>query len=94
MPRSSLGMTVWESGCKPGISSIWELNSPGANADTTPAVTGASAIKTLMPASEVLSAFALKRRRPTYERRIEYLDAQSKGLTFGDYSPQSHRSGH
>jgi hypothetical protein len=28
---------------------------------------GVSAIKTLMPASEVVSAFALKRRRPTYE---------------------------
>jgi hypothetical protein len=38
-----------------------------ANADSTPAVTGASAIKTLMPASEVVSAFALKRRRPTYK---------------------------
>jgi hypothetical protein len=35
-----------------------------------------SAIKTLMPASEVLSAFALKRRRPTYENVTLVLASQ------------------
>jgi hypothetical protein len=38
-----------------------------ANADSTQTVTGASAIKTLMLARNVVSAFALKRRKRAYD---------------------------
>jgi hypothetical protein len=46
-----------------------------ANADSTPAVTGASAIKTLMPASEVVSAFA--RRGAKADLRVTQIVGQA-----------------